>query len=223
MVPGNICVAGSPDTRCQSFLVTVISPLSRRSCLACGLVLAGIRLTVKAAPVASEEKPAAPASLSPHLKTALSTGLFAYDSAKSTAGEDANKLILGKTNAGAGEVHVLPRFIIRESPPPKTEDLLTSAGKLDRYLGPKEGLDRGLLNKVVLRWGDGVVGVALFDANKNETRAKVREMDDKRLQHRAELLDLTAQMKETGDEDFAKELKRQSDHLFSREPPFNRK
>jgi len=186
-------------------------------------VLTGIPLSAESAPPAAAGKAVDPGTLSPHLKAVLGTNLPVFEPAKSTAGDDARKLTLEKANACAGEVHVLPRFIVRESPPPKAEDLLTPAGKLDRYLGPKDGLDRGLLNKVVLRWGDGVVGIQLFDAEKNETRAKGREIDAQRLRHRAELLDLAAQMKETGDGEFAKELKRQSDHLFSREPPFNRK
>ena len=75
----------------------------------------------------------------------------------------------------------------------------------------------------MLHWGDGWLQFALFDADTNETRAQVRELDDQRLRHRAELLDFAAQMKETGDEEFAKQVKLQSDHLFSRERPFNGK
>ena len=214
---------GRPETGFRFFHGTVIHPRFSRRCFLCGLLLTGMRLSAESAPPNPGEKLATLALLSPRLKAALSTGLPAYDPAKSTASANGNKLALERANAATGEAHVLPRFMVRESPPPKMEDLLTSAAKLDRYLGPKEGLDRGLLNKVVLRWGDEAVGFTLFDADKNERRAKIRENDVKRLSQRMELLDLASEMRAAGDVDFANVLKRQSDHLFSREPPLIRK
>ena len=186
-------------------------------------MLAGIPLSAESAPTGAAGNAADSGTLSPHLKAALSTELPAYDPPKPAASDVAAKLVLEKANASVSEVHVLPRITIRDSVPPQAEDMFTTDAKLDRYLGPKAGLDRGLLNKVVLHWGDGWLQFALFDADTNETRAQVRELDDLRLRHRAELLDFAAEMKDTGDEEFAKQIKLQSDHLFSREPPFTGK
>lgn len=65
---------------------------------------------------------------------------------------------------------------------------------------------------------EGLVSIALFNAESNETRAKTRQADDLRLRNRASLLDLAADLKDTGDDKLANQLKRESDHLFSRDP-----
>ena len=197
--------------------------LALELCLFCTLGPWGTSLVAESAPSVPAKSYTAADVTSPRLKTVLKASLLAYSVGKPSTTADSNTLALEMENASIGEVRVLPRFTVRESAPPKPENLLTMQAKLDIYLGPKDGLDRGLLNNVVLRWGDAGVGLTLFDAEKNETRAKVRERDVKRLRQRMELLDLVADLKSAGDDFSAKQLKRQSDSLFSRGSRFDRK
>ncbi|MEO6875461.1 MAG: hypothetical protein ABI222_11645 [Opitutaceae bacterium] len=189
------------------------------------LVLTCISLTAQTAssPAPSSEKAAAFEETSPRLQALLTTSLPAFGPVKLGPMEKPQATDPVQAHLSGGDVVVMSRFVVRDAPPPKTEDLLTVAGQLDRYLGPKDGLDRGYFNKLVFHWGDGATGFALFDAETNETRAKDRAFDDQRLRHRAELLDLAETLKDTGDEELAKQVKFQSDDLFRREPPFNRK
>jgi len=193
-----------------------------RPCLAGGLLLAGIGLAAEPAPFVADAKPGTPNVILAPVNPVLTTSLPVLRRVKPVP-EPVLPEVLARENAAVGEVHALPRFMVRDSPPPKTADLLTQEGKLDRYLGPRNGFDRGLLNKVVLNWGSEQAQVSLFGAMKNETRAKIVEEDVLRLSRRVELLDLAKTLNDTGDEELAKQLKRQSAHFFVREPPFSRK
>ena len=194
---------------------------------AASLVLSGSSLfgdttppTATAAPkVAGGEKSHASGLLSPQLKAELSTSLPAYEPVKPAPAESVAPPAPAKATAADGEVLVLPSFVVRGPRPPKPADLLTLAGKLDHYLGPKDGFDRGLLNRVTLHWGN----VSLFDAMTNETRAKELYADDRRLRHRAELLDFASLLKQTGDAALSDRLKSESDKLFFRKPALDRK
>ena len=180
------------------------------------IALAGTGLFAETTPPSPEAKLPATGLLSQYLKAALSTGRPAYEPAKPAARENVEWIASAKTDAGDSEVLVLPSFMVRGPRPPKPADLLTLDGKLDHYLGPKDGFDRGLLNRVVLQWGNGPATVSLFNAVKNETRAKTMYADDERLRNRAELLDLASMLKEAGDTALSDRVKRESNGLFAR-------
>lgn len=152
------------------------------------------------------------------MKTALSSVLPRYEPVNPAIPENTQLTAPAKAEAGAGEVVTLPSFVVLGPRLPKRADMLTLAGKLDHYLGPKDGLDCGLLNRVTLQWVTGPVTVSLFNAVTNETRARTRHADDQRLRLRAELLDFVSLLKLSGDGDGAKPLKRESDSLFSGNP-----
>ena len=212
-------MAGRPKPSFRLLLPTVISFIPRLW-LVGSFALAGIDLSAETTPPSSEVKSNAADLLSPYLKAALSTGRPAYKPVKPGARESAEltATMKAKTDTSDGELLVLPSFMVRGPRPPKPADLLTLDGKLDHYLGPKDGFDRGLLNRVVLQWGNGPATVSLFNAVKNETRAKTMYADDERLRNRVALLDLVSLLKETGDAALSDRLKSESDSLFFRKP-----
>lgn len=199
--------------------------------LAAGFALAGINLIAEpasqpdAAAIAesqevSDGKPGVPRLLSGRFKAAVSASLPRYETVEPNADENAEEPAPFKSGTNEGEVLRLPNFVVRDARPPKPEDVLSLEGEMSRYLGSKDGFDRGLLNRVVLRRDFGIATVLLFDAMRNDTRAKMMYRDEKRLQDRAELLDLTALLKEAAG---GTRLKHELDDLFIRKPEFGRK
>lgn len=219
-----------------SALTPLVIRLKFRLWLAGSLTLSGSALAGETSPQAaimpvairessdvSAAKPYSPDLLSLRLKAALNRALPTYESGKPGPGKNVEWTTLIPDNAGAGEVFVLPRFMIRGPRLPKAEDLLSLTGKMDRYLGPKDGFDRRLLNRVVLHWDFGWYSVVLFDAVKNETRAKDMYFEDQRLRNREDLLDFAARLKLTGDLAGVELVERESDRLFFRKTTLKRK
>jgi hypothetical protein len=68
-------------------------------------------------------------------------GIAAADAARKAAGSDAG-------------ITTMPAYTVREAKVPDEERILTYAGRakvaMDRYLGPSDSLDRGLLNRYTL-------------------------------------------------------------------------
>ena len=192
----------------------------RRLSLVGSFALAAIGLSAETAPPSFDAKANSPGLLSPLLKVAQSGSFPPVVSAQPAVQGRAEENIPVKAE---GELVVLPRFEVRGRRSPKPDDLLTPAGTLDRYLGSRSGLDRGLLNRFALNWGNDVVSFSLFAATKNETRAKTMFADDERLRNRETLLDLVSLLKETGDVKESKQLKQESDSLFTRKPTSDRK
>lgn len=119
-------------------------------------------------------------------------------------------------NPDPGEAVRLPDFNVIEprrlnlTDHPHEEELLT------RYVGRARGLDRALLNRLVLRWETNLFVLTLDGAQDNRTRARNRHADDLRLHQRAQLLDFAALVDRSGDPAVGTELKRESDRLFLR-------
>ena len=200
-------------------LFAVISPKLSFWLAGC-LTLAGIGLTAETGPQPAPGSPEvghgedlpATRGLSPHLQAVLRSGLPAYKPVQPVSGENADRTVRTKADSADGEVLVLPNLVVNGPRPPKPADLLTAEGKLHNYLGPKDGFDRGVLNRVVLQWGN----FSLFNAVTNETRAEIALRDELRLRNRAALLDFAAALKEAGDAALSEQLKRESDGLFLR-------
>ena len=119
-------------------------------------------------------------------------------------------------NSESGDAIRLPDFNVIEprrlslAGRPHEEELLT------RYVGRARGLDRALLNRLVLRWETNLFVRTLDGAQDNRTRARNRYADDLRLHQRAQLLDFAALVDRSGDPAAGTELKRESDRLFFR-------
>lgn len=176
-----------------------------------GLTLAGIGLSAddvppgerksKDAPVVSTTPGATPKDPSPAAPTPSVTNLDEAFHAPLASVSD--------------EILHLTKVVVRGPRPLDPKDVLSPEGKMDRYLGPKDGLDRGVLNRVTLHFGLGFVQLAFFDAIDNETRAKEAFRDDQRLRDRAELEDLASRF-ELVDKATAALVKQESDRLFLR-------
>jgi hypothetical protein len=149
-------------------------------------------------PDAAKKETPGSSPLSPHLKAALRTGLPVYIPTQPAALENLAQFSPKKTMASDDPIVSLPSYVVRDTRPPPTEDLLSPEGKLTRYLGPEDGFDRRWLNRVVLHWDLGPVAVSLFGAMKNDTRAEMLRRDTLRLENREELLDWSDLLKRTG-------------------------
>lgn len=185
------------------------------------LVLAGGDLSAETTPVSPDG--GAPGSLSPHLKAALAADGPAYRPVKPGPAQDAETPGPPGSRVPDGDVLVLPSFVVRVTRPPRLDEVLSLVQKMDRYLGPRRGFDRGVLNRIVLTRQFGALTVALFGAVKNEARAAELHFDDQRLRHRAELLDFSAILQEAGDTALGDRVKRESDDLYFRKPALKRK
>jgi hypothetical protein len=118
----------------------------------------------------------------------------------------------------------MPAYLVRSPKLPTPDEVLTPEGRadlaMDRYLGSVDGLDRGVLNHVTLvqLWRKipvlGQVPFVPFGSITNEARALELSDQDRRLQEKADLLDLVRLMKKTGDAAGGAELKRAVDDTF---------
>ena len=170
-----------------------------------------------AAAVAAEAGAADKASVSPKIKAAVISGLPAF---APPAPKPATAPFWTKRIPADNDVLELPTMIVQERKFRNT-DLQTLKGKteeyMNAYLGAKDGLDRGVLNKHSANLNVGPGTLALFGAMTNEDRALEARFDDQRLQHRDDLL-TTANVLEIADPEKAKWLRAQSRDLFYRKP-----
>lgn len=186
----------------------MVIPFIPRFCFLGSFVLAGIGLSSETTSSFADETQPPTRLLSPHLQNVLSASLPKYDPVKSVPDKHAKRSGSLKTSDADGDVLVLPSFIVRDPRPPTTDELLSPSGKLDRYLGSKDGFDRGFLNRV-----------QLMD---NQKRVKTMRQDELRLRNREELLEMASMLKTAGDLEGSKQIIRESNTLFLRKSGFKR-
>lgn len=97
-----------------------------------------------------------PESTSSYISSAIAAGLPKFDPLPkaidmAAAGTKSDGMAL-RTTAG---IALLPAFIVRDTKIPNEDQILTSGAKakvaMNKYLGPSDGLDRGVLNRYTLR------------------------------------------------------------------------
>ena len=108
----------------------------------------------------------------------------------------------------------LPNYIVREPKLPTANEV--DRGELARrameqYLGPENGLDRGLLNLITSKQ---IPILALIGSTSNEARAMARYREDERLRLKADLLEVATLTKLGGDAVGASKIKREVRDVF---------
>jgi hypothetical protein len=96
-----------------------------------------------------------PGSTSSHISAMIAAGLPKYDPSPkaiktATAGTSPEERAIQATTG----IISLPAFVVRDAKVPNEDQILTAQGRakiaMDKYLGPSDGLDRGLLNRYTL-------------------------------------------------------------------------
>ncbi len=162
-----------------------------------------------------EEKPDQPALLSTHLRSALNDPAPSFTGPQPAPSAPADEAFHQKLEVANDDILHLPKVVIKGPRPLQPDDVLSPGGKMDRYLGPKDGLDRGVLNAHTLNFGAGFVQLAFFNAMTNEDRAKEAYHDDHMLREYQDLQDFAARVKLV-DQATAALVKAQADALHLR-------
>jgi hypothetical protein len=96
-----------------------------------------------------------PRSTSSHISSMIAAGLPKYDPFTSAPGAAAGKSPDGGPIGTTPGIMSLPAFIVRDARVPNGDQILTAKGRaeiaMNKYLGPADGLDRGVLNRYTLR------------------------------------------------------------------------
>jgi hypothetical protein len=97
-----------------------------------------------------------PKSTSSYISSVIAAGLPKYDPLPKTIDlATAGTNFDGSANHTTPGITLLPAFIVRDTKIPNEDQILTSKAKakiaMDKYLGPSDGLDRGLLNRYTLK------------------------------------------------------------------------
>jgi len=97
-----------------------------------------------------------PAAASSYISAAIAAGLPKFDpSRKRIDTASAGTKSDGKANQATSGIALLPAYIVRDAKIPDQDQILTYKGKakiaMDKYIGPYDGLDRGVLNRYTLQ------------------------------------------------------------------------
>jgi hypothetical protein len=121
----------------------------------------------------------------------------------------------------------LPRYVVKELRLPTSTEVMSrravEEAAMNRYLGPKDGLDRGVLNAFTIKqlWEKiPVIGKILpppIPSISNEQRAMQRYYEDLRLEKKNDLLELSALTALSGDAAQAERIKRETQRAFKNE------
>jgi hypothetical protein len=93
---------------------------------------------------------------SSYMMTAITDGLPKFDPAKSEVAEAATAAAAPapKAPSAPAGVTLMPAYTIREAKPPQERQIITYKGwtepLVDKYMGPSDGIDRGVLNRFTL-------------------------------------------------------------------------
>ena len=92
---------------------------------------------------------------SSYISSEIAAGLPRFDpSYKALTTPDTKTTSNGKAVQTASGIESMPAFIVRDAKIPNAEQILTYKGAADiamnKYLGPSDGLDRGVLNRYTL-------------------------------------------------------------------------
>ncbi|HVT72832.1 MAG TPA: hypothetical protein VHD61_06825 [Lacunisphaera sp.] len=188
-----------------------MNPILSRLGLVGGLMLAGTAFPADDA-TRPEEKHDTPSLLSAHLKAALDDHPPAFVPPPPAPAAEVDAAFQQKLETAGDDILHLPKLVIKGPRPLQPDEVVSTEGKMDRYLGPKDGLDRGVLNFRTLNLGVGFVQFAFFNAMTNEDRAKEAYRDEKRQHDVEELQDFASRLKLI-DQATAALVKEQSDGL----------
>jgi hypothetical protein len=167
--------------------------------------------------------------VSSHMAAALASVAPRFDSLPPTAPPLEPDKSDDKTPADddSSIVH-LPKFIVNEAKLPKASEVMTdkavAEAAMDRYLGSKDGLDRGFLNVITIAdlWHKiPVIGKILpppFASMTNQQRAMMFHGQDERLRKMNELLDLGTITTAGGNRAQGEKIKRETTTTFRRDP-----
>jgi hypothetical protein len=115
--------------------------------------LALLSAAIIAARFADAAEDDTPHATSTYMMSAIASGLPRFDPAKSEAAAAAPTASAPKQEAPSG-VTVMPAYRITEAKLPTARQAMTYKGwtapLVDKYLGPSDGLDRGVLNRLTL-------------------------------------------------------------------------
>ena len=137
----------------------------------------------------------------------------------------------GQAEAGAEKpangIVRLPQYVVREPRLPTRQEIMTRAElerhAMNRYLGPEDGFDRGVLNVVTLAglWKKipliGLIPFVPFGSVTNEERAMAMYEEEERKRKMAELMGLAAFTKKSGDATGADKIKDETERTFIRQ------
>lgn len=192
-----------------------MNPVVSRLGLIGGFLLAGIGVSAEDS-ATPEEKPdrPGPSLLSVHLQAALNDRAPSFALPPPAPGVPVDEAFQQKIETDDDILH-LPKVVVQGPRPLQPDEVLSTAGKMDRFLGPKDGLDRGVLNAHTLHFGNGFLQLAFFDAMSNEDRAKEAYHDDLRRREYEQLQDFASRLKLV-DQATAAMVKEQADGLHLR-------
>jgi hypothetical protein len=108
----------------------------------------------------------------------------------------------------------LPEYFVRERKLPtaaEVEKAEVARRAMEKYLGPENGLDRGVLNLITSKQ---IPFLRFLGSISNEARAMARYREDERLQLKADLLELAALTKLSGDASGGARIKREVQETF---------
>jgi hypothetical protein len=171
----------------------------------------------------AEEAPAKRRAISAHMAEVLAAKLPPYDPTKREAPKPAESSpVLTDTAPTDPNIVQLPKVIINEGRLPTPEEILTEAAlaeiAMNRYLGSKDGLDRGFLNRFTIAqfWQKvpilGKIAPGLFGVT-NEQRAMSLYRIDQQLRKKQNMLDLGS-MLGTSDPALGKQIKRDTRRMI---------
>lgn len=156
-------------------------------------MLAGIGFSAEDA-TAPEEKPGNGSLLSTHLKAALGAKEPHFAPPVPAPAAKVDEAFRQKIETDDDILH-LPKVVVKGPRPLQPDDVISPEGKMDRFLGPKDGLDRGVLNAHTLNFGVGLIQFAFFNAMTNADRAREAFHDDLRRREYEALQDFASRLK----------------------------
>jgi hypothetical protein len=172
-----------------------------------------------------EETPARKRAISAHLAEVLAAKLPAYDSTQRVAPKPAEvSPVLNDGVAPDPNIVRLPTVIVSDRKLPTAESVRTGKAiaeiAMNQYLGPSDGLDRGLLNaKTVAEYWRKVplLGTLLpspFGIMTNEERAMRIYRDEEHYRAQQKLLDLGRITTKAGDPALGEKIKRETQRIY---------
>ncbi|HUR60457.1 MAG TPA: hypothetical protein VM029_22230 [Opitutaceae bacterium] len=176
-----------------------------------------------AAEPGAPEQPRPPSAISPHVRAILRANTPSYQpvSAASAASEAPADKTAPDNDPG---VVRMPKYFVQESKLPKPADVMTRRAleemAMNKYLGSRDGLDRGFLNRFTipgLLRKIPIIGPYLPSIGMtNEERAMSRYYEDERLRKMGDLMDLSTITTRSGDRELGERIKRETQDTFRR-------
>lgn len=148
-----------------------------------------------------------------------------YEAALPKAAPAAALAPSGESQAPADpSVVTMPNYVVQESKLPKASEVMSDRAvaefAMNRYLGSKDGLDRGFLNRVTIPelWKKipiiGKILPPLIPSVTNEQRAMMYYYQDMRVQQMNDLLDLARMTRASGNTELSDKIRRETHSTF---------